>query len=628
MSISIGFILSFVPVAISGSLLLRWFQLAFLYNTLDKYFSDIGITLGVTVLLVIIASIIVCLKLKPFDAIVKRISSGGAKATTDEKIQCLKIQRTITKIMIVVYFLGFFVGQLAVSSIEVIVGVTELNIVNIMLAVAQATTLGALFLLITLNAFSSFISKYKKMLEIQDLSILGKNKGLKITTQAGIIFGFSMVFVIINFSTVPMGILNSNIEYTFEDFISRAVKASVVSFVCVSVPFCIFLQSLDSRLKDTASRISDIAEKGDLSNRINISSTDDLGQVLSNINELINNLSSMVINMKQGTGVVSNSAKSLTDVANSAISALEDMKDAFYLIDENVKSQNQYIEIADKNVEELTADVETVKHHIQEQSAAIQQTSASISEMTANIASVADLTQKADEVSQNLSNASTIGTESISNAMTAISQIQQASLEVQDIIKVIQKISSQTNLLAMNAAIEAAHAGEVGKGFAVVADEVRSLATSSGKSATDIQQHIKDMVDKINSGVEAMNSASGAFKDIAGHVDTNVNLTKTIAAAMDEQRTGAEETLKTTAEIVDAIHAIQVLTENESKNALALKDAMKNVVNASKQAEEVVEASSVSSNALQNALDKVSESIKDNENAVASMKKDIDIFVV
>ena len=628
MSISLGFILSFVPVALTGSLLLRWFQLSFLYNNMEKYWSDIGITLGVTILLLIISSIIVCLKLKPFDVIINRISSEGVKATAEEKKQCIKIQRTITKIMILVYFIGFFVGQLAVSVIEVVTGITPLNVINIMIATAQATTLGALFLLITLNSFSSFISKYKRMLEIQDMEFLGQNKGLKISTQAGIIFGFSMVFVIINFSTVPMGILNSNIEYTFEDFISRAVKASAVSFVCVSIPFCIFLQGLDTRLKDTATRISDIAGKGDLSNRINISSIDDLGIILSNINSLINNLSSIIKNMKNGTNVVSNSAKSLTDVANSAISALEDMKDAFYLIDENVKSQNQYIEIADKNVEELTSDVETVKHHIQEQSAAIQQTSASISEMTANIASVADLTQKADEVSQNLSKASTIGTESINNAMGAISQIQQASLEVQDIIKVIQKISSQTNLLAMNAAIEAAHAGEVGKGFAVVADEVRSLANSSGKSATDIQEHIKDMVDKINSGVEAMNSANGAFKDIAGHVDTNLNLTKTIAAAMDEQRTGAEETLKTTAEIVDAIHAIQVLTEDESKNALALKDAMKNVVKASKQAEEVVEASSVSSNALQNALDKVSESIKDNENAVASMKKDIDIFVV
>lgn len=518
MSISLGFILSFVPVALTGSLLLRWFQLSFLYNNMEKYWSDIGITLGVTILLLIISSIIVCLKLKPFDVIINRISSEGVKATAEEKKQCIKIQRTITKIMILVYFIGFFVGQLAVSVIEVVTGITPLNVINIMIATAQATTLGALFLLITLNSFSSFISKYKKMLEIQDMEFLGQNKGLKISTQAGIIFGFSMVFVIINFSTVPMGILNSNIEYTFEDFISRAVKASAVSFICVSVPFCIFLQGLDTRLKDTASRISDIAGKGDLSNRINISSIDDLGIILSNINSLINNLSSIVKNMKNGTNVVSNSAKSLTDVANSAISALEDMKDAFYLIDENVKSQNQYIEIADKNVEELTSDVETVKHHIQEQSAAIQQTSASISEMTANIASVADLTQKADEVSQNLSKASTIGTESINNAMGAISQIQQASLEVQDIIKVIQKISSQTNLLAMNAAIEAAHAGEVGKGFAVVADEVRSLANSSGKSATDIQQHIKDMVDKINSGVEAMNSANGAFKDIAGQL--------------------------------------------------------------------------------------------------------------
>jgi len=628
MSIIFGFLISFVPVALAGSLLLRWFQLAFLYNTLDRYFADIAPTLGVTVVLMIISSIIVCLKLKPFDSIVNRISSGGAKATKEEKIQCLKIQRSVTKIMIIVYFLGFFVGQIAVSSIEVIIGATELNILNIMISVSQATTLGALFLLITLNVFASFISKYKKLLEIQEIEFLGKYKGLKISTLSGIIFGFAVVFVIINFSTVPLGFVNSGIEYTIEEFTKRAILAAGVSLICVSVPFTVFLQGLDSRMKDTYTRIDDIAQKGDLSNKINISTTDDLGIVLGSINRLIETLAAMVKNIKNGTNVVSNSAKSLTDVANSAISALEDMKDAFYLIDENVKSQNQYIEIADKNVEELTADVETVKHHIQEQSAAIQQTSASISEMTANIASVADLTQKADEVSQNLSQASTVGTESISNAMTAISQIQQASLEVQDIIKVIQKISSQTNLLAMNAAIEAAHAGEVGKGFAVVADEVRSLASSSGKSATDIQQHIKDMVDKINSGVEAMNSANGAFKDIATHVETNVNLTKTIAAAMDEQKTGAEETLRTTAEIVDAIHAIQVLTENESKNALALKDAMKNVVNASKEAEEVVNSSTESTNALQNALDKVSESIKDNENAVASMKKDIDIFVV
>ena len=85
MIISLGFILCFVPVALAGSFILRWFQLAFLYNRLEKYFSDIGITLIVTILLVTIASIIVCLKLKPFDKIVKRISSGGEKPLWKKK---------------------------------------------------------------------------------------------------------------------------------------------------------------------------------------------------------------------------------------------------------------------------------------------------------------------------------------------------------------------------------------------------------------------------------------------------------------------------------------------------------------------------------------------------------------
>ena len=121
---------------------------------------------------------------------------------------------------------------------------------------------------------------------------------------------------------------------------------------------------------------------------------------------------------------------------------------------------------------------------------------------------------------------------------------------------------------------------------------------------------------------------NGAFNEISNHVETNVELTKTIAAAMEEQKTGAEETLRTTSEIVDAIQAIQQLTENENKIALELRDAMKNVILASKQAEDVVQASAESSTALQNALGKVSSSIKDNENAVATMKVDIDSFVI
>lgn len=624
----LGFILCFAPVALAGSLILRWFQLSFLYNNMEKYWSDIGVTLGVTIFILIIACLIAIKILSPFNRIAKKIKYEEYLPTEEEKHKCLKIHNKINKLMIIVYFIGFFVGQAAVSIIEVVVGLTPFNLVNIIMSTCQAICLGGLFALISLYGFSGLISRYKTLLEIQDMNVFGKHKWLSVSAAIKAIFFFSIGFLLANLATVPIGIINSQEVPSIPIFLKRFGSAAGVSLICVIIPISIYLQGLKSRLVDTSHRIKDIAEKGDLSSRMNISTIDDFGNIIGSVNELINKLSSMVTNLKGGTGIVSSSATALTDVSQSAVTALEEMKTAFSHIDTNVKSQNQYIVKANETVDNLTNDVENVKHHVQEQSAAIQQTSASVSEMTANIASVADLTQKADDVSHKLAAASVVGNESIKNAKISIEDIQSASKEVESIIRVIQEISSQTNMLAMNAAIEAAHAGEVGKGFAVVADEVRSLASSSGKSAKDIQLHIKDMIEKINIGAEAMDKASGAFNEISNHVETNVELTKTIAAAMEEQKTGAEETLRTTSEIVDAIQAIQQLTENENKIALELRDAMKNVILASKQAEDVVQASAESSTALQNALGKVSSSIKDNENAVATMKVDIDSFVI
>ena len=299
-------------------------------------------------------------------------------------------------------------------------------------------------------------------------------------------------------------------------------------------------------------------------------------------------LSEMVISLKSGTDIVNNSASTLTDVSGSAINALQQLRNALQNIQSEVGDQNELIANADVDMDTLITKIDAVQKNIVEQSSSVQEGSAAISQMIANIASVADLTQKADDVSEELSKSSAIGNESISNAMSTFALIQKSSAEVQNIIKVIENISSQTNLLAMNAAIEAAHAGDVGKGFAVVADEVRSLAASSTKSANDIQTHIKDMVEKINSGVQAMNSAGGAFQDIATQVGQNHELTKTIAAAMEEQRTGAEEILKTTTNVVDSMQSIKSLADEETEKASNLQDAMKKVVESSRKSTQVV----------------------------------------
>ena len=180
----------------------------------------------------------------------------------------------------------------------------------------------------------------------------------------------------------------------------------------------------------------------------------------------------------------------------------------------------------------------------------------------------------------------------------------------------------------MNAAIEAAHAGSMGQGFAVVADEVRSLASSSAKSAKDIQEKIKEMVAKIDGGVEAIAVAGRSFREIEENVDHTNALIRTISSAMEEQMVGASETLRTTNDMVSAIQAIKDLTEHESVRAANVRKTMKDVVASSEAAVKLVAEGVSASEVMSTAIEQVVDSVGSNRRAVSSMNDAVKIFKV
>ena len=402
----------------------------------------------------------------------------------------------------------------------------------------------------------------------------------------------------------------------------------ILSAIVAAVPFLTVLRGLSKRIKLTSHLLDEIANNGDLTCRININMIDDFGLLISSVNTLIAKLSSMIKDFKAETNAVTESAGIISKSARYASGAIGVMNHSLQHIDENSKKQDELVEITGENLVMLSDSIDTVKLHVTQQTEAVQSISSAISRMTDSISSVANTAKQAQEVSQGLSERSDIGNAAVEHAVATMKDIQVVSEEVRKLLKVIQGISAQTNLLSMNAAIEAAHAGEFGAGFAVVADEVRSLASSSSSSARDIQAKIKEMMEKTTAGVEAITSAGAAFQGIRDNVIENATLVKNIYDAMIAQNEGANETKKAADDLVEAIHAIRDLAEEETEEAGKLRESMDAVVAASKSTMSAVQESLEATANMKQTVEKVDTSAAGNKESVEKIHNHVEQFIV
>ncbi|MDR0388603.1 MAG: methyl-accepting chemotaxis protein, partial [Spirochaetaceae bacterium] len=406
------------------------------------------------------------------------------------------------------------------------------------------------------------------------------------------------------------------------NILTRYVIGIAVFSVCItSFIISLFISRMSKPIANVSQTLMDISQgEGDLTKQINLSSKDEVGDLAHYFNLTLEKIRNLIVTIKTQATELFDIGSELASNMTETAANVSRINNTIQTIKGQMTGQAAGVSETNATMKQITLDIDKLNEQIDNQALSVSQSSTAVEQMIASIQAVTQTLIKNTKNVQKLSSDSETGRARLQGVAADIKKIADESEGLLEINLVMENIASQTNLLSMNAAIEAAHAGEAGKGFAVVADEIRKLAESSGvqsKTISEVLKNIKNSIDEITTSTE---SVLNKFEEIDTGVKTVSDQIDNIKNAMEEQDLGSKQ-------ILNAIGSLNTITQTVKGGSAKMLEGSNEVIQESENLDIVTQKITHGMNEMANGADQINIAINRVNEISETNKTSIEVLI-
>ncbi|MCL1991346.1 MAG: methyl-accepting chemotaxis protein [Spirochaetes bacterium] len=355
---------------------------------------------------------------------------------------------------------------------------------------------------------------------------------------------------------------------------------------------------------------------------------DEIGELVKSFEGTQKGVKALVTKVKGEAQSLSGIGESLSSNMSETAAAVNEITANIQRVKGRVVNQSASVTETSATMKQLVQNIDKLDGFITDQSGYVSTASSAVEEMAANIRSVTDTLVKNSANVKSLMEASEVGRTGINEVAADIQEIARESAGLMEINAVMENIASQTNLLSMNAAIEAAHAGDAGKGFAVVADEIRKLAESSGEQSKiigTVLKKIKESIDKISASNENVLSK---FEDIEAGIRVVADQEDNIRNAMEEQDVGSRQIVKGILEITEITNKVKSGSSEMLQGANEVIKETGNLEGVTREISDSMNEMVSGANQINSAVNQVNDISGKNRQAIGTLVREVAQFQI